>query len=519
MNRALILIVLGISLALACCAEAQQPQAKPGQDWWAKAPVYRSKYYAIKTDFSEEDTRLSAEHLDTIFESYMKLVSTLPVRLRRPARLEVYLFAKQQDYDNVLRLRFHHDGGGSWGTCISFGDTISLVGWRGRHSIEELKPLLQHEGFHQVASHFFPGLPLWANEGLAEIFERGVIVGDQLALGEFSPRDKQRLLEAAENDAIVPFEQFFAIDSSQWSQQVRAGGATTIYLEAWSIVHFLLYAEEGKYKMGFLNFLVNLNKGADWKRSFLAAFGMPDFGAIQSKWLEHVRATPASDYRETIRRLDFLAAGVAKLRQQDIYPATLAELRSQLERAKFSHDSSLFGAARQLTSRDARMYEVPLAQGVPEREFLLVDSSPTAGRRSSRQKPPPGNIVARGLNPEAFAAIWRRRGGEWEYSIVSGPDAQLVVKAAETRAARTAKRRDSAKPPGKTPQAPKTAVPETNPRKWSSADGKYSTRATLIDYADGHVQLKQADGKQIKVPYERLSRADQQYVDRWQARQ
>ena len=36
--------------------------------------------------------------------------------------------------------------------------------------------IMQREGFHQYAAILFPGLPLWANEGFAELFEKGVVI-------------------------------------------------------------------------------------------------------------------------------------------------------------------------------------------------------------------------------------------------------------------------------------------------------------------------------------------------------
>jgi len=71
---------------------------------------------------------------------------------------------------------------------------------------------------------------------------------------------------------------------------------------------------------------------------------------------------------------------------------------------------------------------------------------------------------------------------------------------------------------------PTVAKPRTLPngqapafRKWTS--GKYSTEAQLITLVDGIVFLKKADGKTIKVPYSKLSSADQQYLDDWKERE
>ena len=53
-------------------------------------------------------------------------------------------------------------------------------------------------------------------------------------------------------------------------------------------------------------------------------------------------------------------------------------------------------------------------------------------------------------------------------------------------------------------------------RKWTS--GKYSTQARLIAFADGIAVLEKSDGKTGRVPYAKLSPADQKFVDEWKKR-
>jgi hypothetical protein len=393
-------------LATAVSAGAQNP---PGQDWWLRAPTYRSKHYNIKTDFPPADAKPLAEHMDFTFESYWSLLSRLPIRLQRPAMLDLYLFANRDDYQNVLRSRFHSDGTGSWGMCITVGNTISLVGWRGEYSLEQMKPLLQHEGFHQVASQLFAGLPPWANEGLAELFERGVMVDGQLVLGDFPPQDRHRLLRAIAARKTLPLERLLTINGGQWNEYVRAEDATLLYLEAWSLVHFLVFAEQGKYESGYLNFLVMLNRGADWRQAFVASFGIPDFKALEAKWLTYIQNTPASNYRETIRRLKFLTAGMLELHKQGCRVTSIDELRQQLQERSFESVVNIDGQPERLSATDAELFEVPLAEGVADRKFVLVEP------RGRSRDAAPGNLRATGLEPQIFTAECVRRGREYEY--------------------------------------------------------------------------------------------------------
>jgi len=391
--------------------------ATPARDWWQGAPVNRTKYYNIKTDFPREDAKIMGEHMDAVFKSYMMLFSKLPLRLQRPAVLNLFLFVEEADYQKVLRERFHNNGTGSWGKCITAGHNISLVGWRGRHSLEQMKPLLQHEGFHQVASHLFPRMPIWANEGLAELFERGIMVDGQLVLGDFPESDKRRLLKCIEQGKMLPLDRFFALDSAAWSGRVHAGDAVAQYLQAWSMIHFLLFADQRKHESGFLKFLVALNRRVEWREAFVTSFGVPNFQVMETKWKQYVRDTPPSDYRETVRRLKFLAAGLSELRKQNRYPSTIAELREQLESIDFGYDLEIFGRKRRLDVHDSRLFDVPLAEGIPRRKFTLTKprNSPTGQRY---------DIVATGLAPQTFSAHWSRRGRGSGYIISAKPSAK-----------------------------------------------------------------------------------------------
>ncbi len=65
------------------------------------------------------------------------------------------------------------------------------------------------------------------------------------------------------------------------------------------------------------------------------------------------------------------------------------------------------------------------------------------------------------------------------------------------------------------PKGPKTVDPDEAFRNWSSADGKFSVEASLIRFADGVAYLRRKDnGKVIRVPFDKLSEADQAFLTR-----
>ncbi|MDZ4848913.1 MAG: thermonuclease family protein [Pirellulaceae bacterium] len=54
--------------------------------------------------------------------------------------------------------------------------------------------------------------------------------------------------------------------------------------------------------------------------------------------------------------------------------------------------------------------------------------------------------------------------------------------------------------------------PHATLREWNALVGGFKTEAMLVGFVDGLVELEKPDGKQVKVPIEKLSRNDWNYV-------
>jgi hypothetical protein len=51
-------------------------------------------------------------------------------------------------------------------------------------------------------------------------------------------------------------------------------------------------------------------------------------------------------------------------------------------------------------------------------------------------------------------------------------------------------------------------------RNWTDASGQHKTRAVLEAVEDGTVRLRKADGSIVELPIEKLSEADQRWIER-----
>ena len=67
---------------------------------------------------------------------------------------------------------------------------------------------------------------------------------------------------SGESDLEVS-DDLLEIDSAEWVSHVRTGSAALQYTQAWGLVHFFLYAREGRWQKQFLSFLEQLNQGWD----------------------------------------------------------------------------------------------------------------------------------------------------------------------------------------------------------------------------------------------------------------
>lgn len=395
-------------------------------NWTSRSPQFKSKFYVVKSDLPRETSIGIARHMDLVFATYVDMFKGL--KKWRPKQLGLFLFSNQEDYIETLQTQLGAVGTGSAGMCISRGDTVMLVAWQ-ESSIERLKEVLQHEGFHQFARHLFPRLPTWANEGMAEVFGRGVVIGDKLILGEVGKIDKLQLTAVTQAKRFLRFREFFTMDQDRWNKSVQVGdGAAINYLQAWCLCHFFLYADDAKYQSRFLTFLSNLNEGTEYQQAFVRAFGVPRFEELEQKWQQYVNELPPTDYRETIRRMEFLSQGMLSLREADIYPTTLDDLEVELKKARFQWTSKLFDKERKLVATDSQSFKIPGAQVMKEPAvFRLVDTKgkpipaakPTASSGSQSSSRPtrrslvPLVIETYKYHPREFSVRWKRVGRKY----------------------------------------------------------------------------------------------------------
>ncbi len=125
-----------------------------------------------------------------------------------------------------------------------------------------------HEYFHSLTLPYYPDMPLWLAEGLADFYANAEIDSKEVGLG--MPNMGQ--LRVLQEQRILPLDVLFRVDQS--SPYYSEKNKTSIfYAESWALTHYLLLADNQSHRKILADFLSHLDRGEPIEQAELAAFG------------------------------------------------------------------------------------------------------------------------------------------------------------------------------------------------------------------------------------------------------
>jgi hypothetical protein len=238
--------------------------------------AYETRYYTIHTDLSADDTKEACIRMTRMFEEYRRRTAGFSGEVRR--RFDFYLFQKQADYIDA--------GGLPRSAGVFTGDTLMAVA--GERISDRTWHVVQHEGFHQFAKAVIRGeLPSWLNEGLAEYFGEAVFTGDSFVSGVIPPDRLRRLKTEIRDGKLRSLDEMMHLSHDAWNTDLAVGN----YDQAWSMVHFLVHGDEGKYQQAMVRFIVLLGNGQKWQAAWQQTFG--DSAGFEQRWRDWWMSQPA----------------------------------------------------------------------------------------------------------------------------------------------------------------------------------------------------------------------------------
>jgi hypothetical protein len=131
-----------------------------------------------------------------------------------------------------------------------------------------------HEYMHLIVRRSGLKLPVWLNEGWADVFSTLRPMGRDMAVGDLLP-DRMKSLA---DDKWMGFDALTAVDrnSPTYNEASRAG---IFYAESWALAHMLFLAPE--YKDKFASFVMALNSGNSSQDACWIAFGRSPIQVFQ----------------------------------------------------------------------------------------------------------------------------------------------------------------------------------------------------------------------------------------------
>lgn len=384
-----------------------------------------SRFYAVRSDLAEAETIEFARRLDLMYAEYQKRLAGL--EQRAPGHLTVYMFARKQDYIDTLRSEFGADASGSAGMFFVTPRGSGLAFFTEGVPRSQIFSTVQHEGFHQVAfTRFGTDLPPWVDEGLAEFFGQALVLGNEVVIGQSNARTIRSLKQAIESGTTIPFLEMVTMTPAAWSRRVQGGDAGLQYQQAWSMVHFLVYGESGRFRPAFERYLRLLNNGSNSVDAFQRAFGTTDLTEFERRWKSFAMSAVPGATITAAERLRFLAEGMLALNTEGVRPKDLDELRRLLVERRFAIQFEQHGRAVRLSAEDPGNFEIPAdehAKTPPVFELVpfRLRGSTAKERRLEEAHPTPDGLATSGLRPRELQVRWRRTDeeGGFQYEIVA----------------------------------------------------------------------------------------------------
>lgn len=139
-----------------------------------------------------------------------------------------------------------------------------------------------HEYVHLHLQENVPGVPVWLNEGLAELYGSLQFSNSEAVIGATLPY-YMRLLR---NQELLPLETLLSIDqrSPHYNEQDKTG---IFYGESWALVHYLMLGGQGRQEQ-FKRFLHLVGRGDDVAKALENSFAM-SLDAIEKELRAYIR--------------------------------------------------------------------------------------------------------------------------------------------------------------------------------------------------------------------------------------
>jgi tetratricopeptide (TPR) repeat protein len=276
---------LALPFVFAILMLAAIPPARAKDDKWVEA---RSQNFIVVSNAGEKQARDVAIQFEQIRELFQR---SMPFTKDHPTPVITILAAKDENTLKELLPEYWAEKGHSHpaGIFISFPYQQSIavqLSGLGDNPYEAI----YHEYYHSLTIPYFPGMPVWFSEGMADFYGNSKISDKTALLG----MPNFGLVELLHQQSLIPLSTLFQVkqDSPYYNESNKV---SIFYGESWALTHYLMVGENGAHRPELQAYLLALGQGESQQDAATKAFG--DLGKLQRTLQSYVNSASFYEFR------------------------------------------------------------------------------------------------------------------------------------------------------------------------------------------------------------------------------
>ena len=261
------------------------PPARAKDDKWVEA---RSANFIVVSNASASQARNTAIQFEQIRELFQR---SFAFAKGRPTPVITILAAKDENTLKELLPEYWAEKGHAHPAGIFIGYSyqpsvaVQLSGM-GDNPYEAI----YHEYYHSLTIPYFPRLPLWVSEGLADLYGNSKISDKTASFGmpDFN------LVALLHQQSLIPLTTLFQVDHTS-PYYNESNKVSIFYAESWALAHYLMLGDNGAHRQDLSNYFGALGQGLSPEEAASKAFG--DLGKLQKTLQTYVNSASFYEFR------------------------------------------------------------------------------------------------------------------------------------------------------------------------------------------------------------------------------
>lgn len=224
----------------------------------------RTEHFEMFSSASEKESRRVLVALEQFRASFL---ATFPLRRTDEPRTTVVLFGRTREFRPYYPL--YNGKPKEVGGYFVPGTGEVTIALTSETAETDPTEIIYHEYVHFLLHTRGLRVPLWLNEGLAELYSTFRVVGDRVEFGSA----KEAHVGVLSRAAFIPLRRLFAVthESPDYNEKQRTG---MFYAQSWALTHYLICGADRNNRAKLTRYLEILATGnVDPERSFREAFG------------------------------------------------------------------------------------------------------------------------------------------------------------------------------------------------------------------------------------------------------